>query len=369
MLYEFLESGDENSKFQALIELYRSEFRNRSGGFELPSVNYIGCMSKNGKNNENLDSQIFVSIPVKNQAQIIISVITTLIENTDHPFTIGLLFDNCDDQSERVSIDFFKANFRNFEKLSQVLFIRSQGDLFEATCENILLLFCESPYFVSMQADIYLADNSFFERSLKGFDKLPNLFALSGRAITLLDHKSNITTKILSLFVGFSRLIEVLKLKKNLKILGPYFPGLKYFGDVSDPPKTRMKFNSREFQTIFLGESVIRGPVIWRTEVLKHLSGFNDVAHVLGRDECDISLRAINSGYVVGYLPTLSYSYKEMGTSRKKRTVEVQKQLSDREKIAEQNPSNLTLYWSGFLKLNKPKNMAERKIYLGENLT
>ena len=368
MLYEFLESGDEISKFQELIESYRIDFQNRSKGFELPNINYIGCFQKTVKNNESLDSKIFVSIPVKNQAQIIISVITTLIENTNQTFTIGLLFDNCDDESERVCRDFFKANFRNFEKLSQVLFIRSLGDLFEATCENILLLFCSSPYFVSMQADIYLADKSFFERSLKGFDKVPNLFALSGRAVILLKQKSIFYRIILSLYVGLCRVIELLRLKMKQKILGPYFRGLKYFGDISDPPKTRMNFNSREFQTIFLGEAVIRGPIIWRSEIIKHLSGFNDVAHVLGRDECDMSLRASNIGYVVGYLPTLSYSYKEMGTSRKKRTVEVQKQLSDREKIAAQNPSDLSLFWNGHLELNKLKNFSKRKIFLNENL-
>jgi hypothetical protein len=118
MLSEFLVSGDEKSKSQELIELYRSNFTNRSNGFELPNINYIGCFQKTGNNNESLDSQFFVSIPVKNQAKIIISVITTLIENTNQPFTIGLLFDNCDDESEQVCKDFFKANFRNFEKQS-----------------------------------------------------------------------------------------------------------------------------------------------------------------------------------------------------------------------------------------------------------
>lgn len=367
MLSEFLETSGEKSKRQELIELYRSNFQNRSSGFELPNINYIGCFQKNGRNNENLDSQFFVSIPVKNQAQIIISVITTLIENTNQTFTIGLLFDNCDDESEQVCKDFFKANFRNFEKLSQVFFIRSLGDLFEATCENILLLFCKSPYFVSMQSDIYLADNSFFERSLKGFNKVPNLFALSGRAIIRLKHNSKFYRTTSALVVGLRRLIEILKLKRKQKILGPYFRGLNYFGDISDPPKTRMNFNSRELQTIFLGEAVIRGPIIWRSEIIKQLSGFNDVAHVLGRDECDMSLRAINRGYVVGYLPTSSYSYKEMGTSRKERTIEVQKQLSDREKVAKQNPSDLSLLWNGHILLNKKKNFPTSKVFLNEN--
>jgi hypothetical protein len=364
MSHEFSESNDEISKFQAQINWYRKNFYSRSRGFELPQIDYIGSFQKPRQDNNISEPEFFVSIPIKNQDQIIVSIIITLIENTNYPFALGLLFDNCDDESEKVCRDFFTFNFDSFKNLSQVHFIRSYGELFESTCENILLLLCKSPFFVSMQADIFLTDKTFFDRSLKGFDLVPNLFALSGRAVIRLRDKSRMYRSISRLFSILRRSVEFLSLKKNLRKLGPYVYGLNYFGDISDPPKSTMNFTVKEFQTIFLGEAVIRGPIIWRSKILKQLSGFNDLAHVLGRDECDLCLRAINRGFVVGYIPSRSYSYKKMGTSRKTRTPEVQLQLFKREKLGTENPSDLSLLWSGSLQMCKSNSVLKKKILL-----
>jgi GT2 family glycosyltransferase len=143
----------------------------------------------------------------------------------------------------------------------------------------------------------------------------------------------------------YRKIIEILKLKSGHRILGPYAYGLKYFGDISDPPKTKMDFTSREFQKIYFGEAVIRGPIIWKSDLFEFFSGFNDISYVLGRDECDLCFRASNNGFIVGYIPSLSYSFKEMGTSRKIRTPDVQNDLIKREKIAKENPGELTLFW------------------------
>lgn len=345
MLSEFLRTGPEVLEFQDQIDQYRKHFYEKSNGFQLPPVEYLGSFKKYGQNIKDSEEALFVSIPIKNQEDIIISVITTLIKNTKQFFTIGLLFDNCTDSSESICREFLKSNFEKFDNLIQVHFIKSNGELFEATCENILFLFCKADYFVSLQADIFLKDATFFDRGIKFFNEIPKLFAISGRAVVPFGDISKLH-EIVSLFLKYYRkIIEILKLNSGHRILGPYVYGLKYFGDISDPPKTKMDFTSREFQKIYFGEAVIRGPIIWKSDLFEFFSGFNDISYVLGRDECDLCFRASNNGFIVGYIPSLSYSFKEMGTSRKIRTPDVQNHLIEREKIAKENPGELTLLW------------------------
>jgi GT2 family glycosyltransferase len=127
--------------------------------------------------------------------------------------------------------------------------------------------------------------------------------------------------------------------------LGLYFGGVDYFGDTSGFPFPRMKFSRREKNTLFIGEAVIRGPIVWSSEKFRHLGGFNDVAFFLGRDDCDLSLRGMQRGYTVGYLPCEQISNPNHGTTRKPRTEEVHARLEERNVLHLAHPGTLDFYW------------------------
>ena len=191
---------EEILNFQDRVEKYRNEFTKRSHGQELPLVKVKGTFKKNLERTVKVSDQFFVSIPVKNQEDNIIEVLITLLANSDYPLVIGLLFDNCDDQSFQKCKAFFENSFYGHNNLNQVYFIESYGELFESTCENILLLFCKEKYFVSLQADILLDDKTFFSRSIASFNKLSNLLGISGRAVVpfrQISRIQNFFTKIL----------------------------------------------------------------------------------------------------------------------------------------------------------------------------
>ena len=143
--------------------------------------------------------------------------------------------------------------------------------------------------------------------------------------------------------------------------LGYYLPRLGYFGDLSSPPDDTMRFKRKELNTLYLGEALIRGPVIWNAEMFRKLGGYNDVAHPLGRDDCDLCFRAYLSGYVSGYLPCRAFSIFNQGTTRKKRSTNDQRTLDERNLLATKIPSQLLEYWNGRLDSISVKQLKQQK--------
>jgi len=345
-MINFEEPNNEFSKEQKLIDGYNERFRERADNFQLPQIKFTRSFEKAQQKYHELNNTFFVAIPVKNQELIIISMIEKLICNMNNYFTIGLLFDNCDDLSENFCIEYFEKNFHRHEMLLKVIFIKSFGELFESTSENVLSLFCNETYFVSFQADMELLDQSFFDRSIIAFKSVPNLFAISGRGIVPFKVESKFR-KIVRKFIKFLYLPKkTFTSSKSLISLGPFIPYSDYFGDISNYPSTKMRYSGNELETVFVGEAIIRGPIIWQNEIFRSLSGYNDIAFPLGRDECDLSFRAAKNGYVVGFLPAYCYSNPQNGTSRKPRSPNVVDALNLRNKIAEKYPGELTHFWS-----------------------
>jgi GT2 family glycosyltransferase len=97
--------------------------------------------------------------------------------------------------------------------------------------------------------------------------------------------------------------------------------------------------------TLYLGEAIIRGPIIWSSKIFCRLGGFNDISYFLGRDDCDLCLRASRNGYLVGYLPSTSFSIPSDGTTRKAITNEVATAMQVRTQISNSNPGELYKLW------------------------
>jgi hypothetical protein len=107
-----------------------------------------------------------------------------------------------------------------------------------------------------------------------------------------------------------------------------------------------MHFTKRELHTLFIGEAIIRGPIIWDAKKYSVLGALDDVAFFLGRDDCDICLRASHSGWIVGYLPC-SYSSNSLnGTSRKPRSVDTVEAMNSRSDLTLLFPGLLHRFWN-----------------------
>ena len=331
------------SNIQESFEKYRASFTKRSEGFILPNIKYYGKFSKNIE--QMMVEDFFISIPIKNQESIIVNVLTTLLNNVENIMSIGLMFDNCSDRSLDLCLDFFDNNFNLYPNLVDVHFITSDGELFESTAENILFLLCNQKYFVSLQSDIYFTDKTFLNRASKAFALIPELFAVSGKAIVTFNIMSKFKKYLNRVFHFHNSIFRFLPNRRAVKKTGYYVPFLGYFGDLSNPPQSYMHYSSRQRNKIYLGEAVIRGPIVWLSKTFRGLNGFNDVGFALGRDDCDLSFRGFLNGHISGYLPSLSYSIYDQGTTRKPRSIEDSIALKARQELSRNFPGRLVNFW------------------------
>ena len=329
--------------FQGCIDQYLSEFQIRANGFILPKVIYEYTLAQKKIHS---DPVFYIGIPVKNQESIITQVLEQLIMRLTSPTEIGLLFDNCTDRSFQQANDFLRREMSKYENLIRVHFLQSDDELFESTCENILFKLSDASYVVSFQADILLLDDTFFERSEKAFSKVDKLLGISGRATIPLMPIKSITLRLTS-WLSIRNLLTALFPRLFYKrILGPFLKGFSYFGDTSGYPTPVMNFSKSQVNSVYIGQSLIRGPIVWSRENFQRLGGFNDVSYYLGRDDCDIALQGLMHELKVGYLPCVQASNPKNGTTRKPRTERAQQSLKERSNLAKMHPGELDSFWN-----------------------
>ena len=329
--------------FQGRIDGYLSDFQNRANGFNLPKVIYEYTLVQK---NLHSDSVFYIGIPVKNQEEIICQVLQHLIMRLSSPTEIGLLFDNCTDRSFQVASDFVRSEMIKYKNLIQVHFLRSNDELFESTSENILFELSDAKYNVSFQADILLLDDTFFKRSERAFSKIEKLLGISGRATIPLMPIKSITLRLSSLLSVRNLLTTIFPSLFQKRTLGMFLKGISYFGDTSGYPTPVMNFSQSQVNSVYIGQSLIRGPIVWSRENFRRLGGYNDVSYFLGRDDCDIALRGLMRDFKVGYLPCRQASNPKNGTTRKPRTVSAQQCLEERSNLAKKFPGELDSFWN-----------------------
>ena len=73
---------------------------------------------------------------------------------------------------------------------------------------------------------------------------------------------------------------------------------------------------------IWLGETVMRGPLLIDRQKFNKLGGFDTRRFFLGYDDHDLALRGFNEfGYRCGFVPVSFYSPLKAGTTRKPRSL------------------------------------------------
>ena len=353
-----------NTEIEKRIKCYRNKFEITSNGFVLPNVEYLKSYTSLNIPSVDYAHDVFVAIPIKNQGGFITDILKSVINHTKVNIRIALLFDNCTDSSETEIIEFIEKLIYHHDNLLTIDLLKSDGDLFESSCENLLFSLSDEHFYISLQADIDFQDYSFIPLSLYALQRFPSLFAISGRARTSFERDHRMAQSQLIRFVlNLPRLLFPRWFRYQL--LG--FPSSRkgYFGDLANPPTTQMLFTKKQKQTLYTGDSIIRGPIIWRASIFNYLNGFNDLVFYLGRDDTDICLRArFYLGMHVAYLPCKYFSEPSRGTTRKIRTAETVLEMSKREHLSISRWSLLGDYWRGEIGKNSFSSSLPRKIFL-----
>lgn len=353
-----------NTEIETRINRYRNKFKLKSEGFVLPNIDYLKSYTSLDNPSINYAHDIFIAIPIKNQAGFIVNILKSAINHNMAKTRIALLFDNCTDTSEIEIITFIDQLTHPYDNVLTIDLLKSDGDLFESTCENLLFSLSNEPFYMSLQADIEFQDDTFISTALYAFKQIPSLFAISGRAITSFDREFHMAqSKVMRLIFNLPRLFFPHWFRYQLLGFSPSRKG--YFGDLARPPATQMLFTKKQKQTLYIGDSIIRGPIIWCAITFNNLNGFNDVVFYLGRDDTDICLRArFDLEMFVAYLPCKYFSDPLRGTTRKIRTSEAVREMSKRDQLSSSRWSLLGDYWRGKVSKKILHSNLPKKIFL-----
>jgi len=227
-----------------------------------------------------------IVIPIYNQKDIIITNINSIINNIVGLYEVILIFDNCEDNSMNLVINYFKEIKK--ENLTRIICIEQKTPIFETSCDNIGFRLSKGKYIVEIQADIKIITYGFNYLLSKPFRLYNDVFAVSGRCThTLYSNNGSI-----SYGNGFGKLGNLVEIPLNLK------------------------FN--EMNKFFISDTCNRGPLIFLNERIKELGYLDEYNFVLGDDDHDIMMRAkYQKNWICGYVPIEFYSPLEYGSTRK----------------------------------------------------
>jgi glycosyltransferase involved in cell wall biosynthesis len=334
------------TRVQELTREYLNNYEIKSGGFKLPEINVteIFASTKISHSVKPLATELLISLPVCNQEDLIFETLTCLYTNCLVPSTLIVVLDYCQDRTGPIVRNFI-ANVELTEHIQTVVIMETFGDIFESNSENLALSICEGKYFLSLQADIMFTDPKFIPRCMDHMKSNTKILGISSRAVLFENRRRNhrIRKKI---WAFFSLLNWFLGKGLRIKLLPPFQIAADYFGDLSKPPHNRMIFLNRQLNRLYVGDVLIRGPIIWDIHKMSLLGNLNDVRYFLGGDEKEICRNGRSKfGFIVGYMPSSCYSNLWTGSSHnpQKRTKETILMLQQRTELGNKFEKELAL--------------------------
>ena len=224
-------------------------------------------------------------MPIHNQADILLGILTKIKENTVGDYEIIFILDGCTDTSEII--------VRNFSFTCPVTVIVNPIGLFETSCDNQGFKAASGEFIIEIQADMEMTTPGYNELLCRPLEIFPDLIAVSGRCCHTLRGPESGVGKL-------GRLVEQ--------------PHRAY------PPNT-----------IYLSHTVNRGPLALRRSMVEELDWLDEEHYVLGNDEHDLFARAwAQKNWRTAFFPVEFRAHLEWGSTRKPRPAHVQAYLDGR---------------------------------------
>lgn len=312
-----------------------------------------------------------VIVPVHNQEEIIATNLNALLESLTLPFEIVIVNDGSRDGTGR-EIDYWCENTtRNPPtNVCSIEIIKTRQGKFETWCDTVGINRTSAPYIIEIQADMKVIDKGFDGRLFKLMKSNVDLIALSGRGVEpFIDASRNFKLDLENipfkgLDFGFSFFIretvvatrvvirEIVHLVRRLKTpkeeatilpktedilqgvdsefaidYASFFPQESFFevnkraGRLGNLMEKQIEISKEGMNQIWVGESIMRGPLIIDRRKFIEIGGFNKDLFFLGHDDHDMARRAwVTSGFRVGFHPVNFTSPLNHGSTRKNKS-------------------------------------------------
>lgn len=303
-------------------------------------------------------------VPVFNQESVIREHLIQIVTNSSLIHEIIIINDSSSDKSRDMVLEFI-SDIKNgadtdYVKTIAVSFFETRIPWYETKCDDFGIGVAKSNFIIEIQADMKIKEKDFDHKLLKILSTDDALFAISGRgthkiselsssserrrqslkkAYFLFRKKMSIKRFLYKLVSENSRAIPTKKsteITSNQDFTSEIFPSPQSFENngragflgtlIEKVPYDGDNLYTRQIKTnsgkIWIGETVMRGPLLLRKDYYKMIGGFNTKAFFLGNDDHDLFIRAKDFGLKVGYSPVVFASPLNLGSTRKgKKTV------------------------------------------------
>ena len=302
---------------------------------------------------------ISVVMPLFNQEEIIIEVLTKVMKSVKSSFELILINDCSTDETLERLITFASGDFKN-SNLSKLEVYSSDHPRFETFCDHFGFSKASGEFLLEIQADMFVDDPGFDIRMIQAFNKYDDVFALSGRGThdinevvdpyrdSLGTDRAYASNLINFIFLILKRRIigkisRIFRLRRDFNIteiqLEPnrvtkdFIPLLEIFPSLEDFKVNKKAgllgdliensgLNSGEIsRKLFFGETVMRGPLMLKADTYFQIGGLNVKSFYQGFDDHELMIQAWNVLQKrCAYIPVHVTSILSQGTTRKPRS-------------------------------------------------
>lgn len=277
-------------------------------------------------------------VPVFNQAEIITRSLQSIVESSILANCLVVVVDGCTDDTLRRVLAWAGTSTWQLGNTRRVIVAATAEPVFETMADSIGIALCSSRFIIEVQADMLMSHPAFDELLINALEARKELIAVSGRGTERQPLASGQAIRVGAIVARvFDRLSAIVE-RVRLRNASAYSPSRLSFllggragriGELIEMP-TRVPHR----QSLFVGQSVMRGPLALRRDYLEDLGGLDTGRYFLGNDDHDLMMRAWrHRGYVCGYVAVSFSSPLAEGTTRRVRDPAAAARFNELEKF------------------------------------
>lgn len=306
-------------------------------------------------------------VPIHNQQNIIYNNLISIVENSTEPFELILINDASNDNSHSEIMRFlYFFNSTSKYKDNSFRYFRTRIPIYETRCDDFGIRESQGEFVVEVQADMKILARGFDSYLIAQLRNDPRIGVISCRGLhnfsflnqTSISVGAETSISIYNYFktqlrlirakVGFlaKKLIQrtVIRSGANqseagnkrsaLEILSVelqerVFPSIRTYPKVAGwlghlidlLPEEKDHAIERLFESfrnvVWIGETCMRGPLVFRKETYLEVGGFECQAFYQGLDDHDFCAKLQSKGYLIAFIPILFSSPLRDGLGRR----------------------------------------------------
>ena len=292
---------------------------------------------------------VSVVVPVHNQEKNIQKHLQSIVDRMYYPFELWLVNDASKDRTEDEIMDFIRKVKKS--KMTSISYYKTCWPWYETKCDDFAIRKSVGKYIIEIQSDMLISEKNFDKKLIDALETEESLFAISARGTcnfrrvyTACVNEERRGSLYAALFKLYYRQLrkDIASLRSANKV--SYKTHHLDFKDVVETifpddnlteketeagfldlliqllPYEDETYISKNIQKnlgkVWIGETIMRGPLIFEREKYLRIGGLNTEAFFLGYDDQELVLKAKQFGYKVGFSPIRFSSPLSLGSTR-----------------------------------------------------